>query len=264
MNSRFYKFDQCRMLVLIVSLLLGASVCADEPAPHIAVSGTAKIMVTPDQALIQAAVVSRFPTLDEAVADNRQSIERVVGFLREAGVDGAHIQTSRITIQPIWPERDRSVRPLAPVAELPPMNERDEFKKNLAIGYEASRQFQIKIVDLKKFEEIYSGLLKSGVNSVSSVMFTTTELRKHRDEARIQAVRAAREKATAMAGELDAVLRGVKSIREGADVSYMPFAQNSFAETRSPEDADGMLAPGQIEISARVQVEFYLLNQFRE
>ena len=56
-----------------------------------------------------------------------------------------------------------------------------------------------------------------GVNYVHGVEFRTTELRKHKDTARALAVKAAREKATAMAGELGPALGEPRTITRGAE-----------------------------------------------
>lgn len=231
---------------LLTTLVALRPLQADDPRPSISVSGSAKVLVTPDQAVIQASVISRLATLDDAVSENQKSVEQLHSYLRAAEIDAKHVQTSQISIQPIWPERDRQAAAVVRPDDL--------WKKNQPIGYEASRSFQITIVDLKKFEQVYAGLLKNGVNAVGSVAFTSSELRAHRDTARLQAVRAAREKATAMAEELGASLLTVKLIQEAAEPGYR-MTQNSFNDM---SESEGLSAPGQIEISASVHVEFYL------
>ena len=107
-------------------------------------------------------------------------------------------------------------------------------------------------------------MIKNGVNSVNGVFFTTSQLREHRDAARIQAVRAAREKATAMAKELDAKLLSVKSIQEAGEPRGMyNMMQNTNAAVFTPSDdgVEKVLAPGQIEVTANVNVEFYLRGE---
>ncbi|MBL8889119.1 MAG: SIMPL domain-containing protein [Planctomycetaceae bacterium] len=242
------------VFVVLLSLLSCVSmVRADDPRPSISVSGSARVMVTPDLAVINASVSSRFATLDEAVAHNQKSIEQAIGYLKEMQIDPKHIQASQITIQPIWPERDDRNHP--------PVAAEDLFKMSQPIGYQASREFQITLVDLNKFEQIYSGMIKNGVNVVNSVSFTTSELRQHRDAARIQAVRAAREKATAMAKELDAKLLSVKSIAEAAEHRGVSYMQNAVFVAPQADGFEGVLAPGQIEVTASVDVEFYLRGE---
>jgi uncharacterized protein YggE len=253
-SSSRVGFKMCAVLLLLASCV--SVVQADDPRPSISVSGSARVMVTPDLAIINASVTSRFATLDEAVAHNQKSSEQATGYFKEMQIEPKYIQASRITIQPIWPERDDRNRPPVAVEDL--------FKQSQPIGYQASREFQVTLVDLNKFEQIYAGMIKNGVNSVNGVFFTTSQLREHRDAARIQAVRAAREKATAMAKELDAKLLSVKSIQEAGEPRGMyNMMQNTNAAVFTPSDdgVERVLAPGQIEVTANVNVEFYLRGE---
>ncbi|MFM7116338.1 MAG: SIMPL domain-containing protein, partial [Planctomycetota bacterium] len=71
-------------------------------------------------------------------------------------------------------------------------------------------------------------------------------------------------KATAMAKELDAKLRSVKSIQEAGEPRGMySMMQNTNAAVFTPSDSgvDRVLAPGQIEVTANVNVEFYLQGE---
>jgi uncharacterized protein len=109
------------------------------------------------------------------------------------------------------------------------------------------------------------------VNYVHGVEFRTTELRQHRDEARALAINAAREKAVALAGQLDQEVGEPLSIQEeqvGWWSSYNAWwggrwgsgmSQNVIQEMGGATLlADSSLAPGQIKVSARASVSFEL------
>lgn len=128
------------------------------------------------------------------------------------------------------------------------------------IGYAARRSLSITIKDLKSFEDIYRGLIGKGVNDVGGIQFRTTELRKHRDAARLQAVKAAREKATAMAGELGATLSSVQTVTESNTPVRSSFIQNSISPVDVFSESNSSVAAGVIEIQARVHVVFRLSN----
>ena len=72
----------------------------------------------------------------------------------------------------------------------------------------------VTLSDLSKFEDLLSGVLDAGANYVHNVKFQTTELRKYRDQARALAIKAAQEKATALAGELSQELGEPVTITE--------------------------------------------------
>jgi len=111
-------------------------------------------------------------------------------------------------------------------------------------------------------------VLESGVNYVQSIEFRTTDLRQYRDEARALALQAAREKATAMAGELGQTLGEPRTIQEEANDWWSGYSsgwwsggsgmtQNVIQEVNgSSASYDSSLAPGQIAVKARVSVGF--------
>ena len=205
-------------------MMIGASAFADDPVnpPTISVTGEAKIKVKPDQAVFSFSIQGRQKTLDESVAANDQAIAKVMQFLRTSGVEDKDVSTEVVRIKPIY--RSPPYGKLAP-QPFPQSNfgNQPNLNPNLPgkvedqlnpIGYEARRGISVTVNDLAKLEKIYTGLLKNGVNEVGGISFQTTELRKFRDEARLKAVKAAREKAEAMAGELGAKLAGVQQIAE--------------------------------------------------
>ena len=124
---------------------------------------------------------------------------------------------------------------------------------------------------MKSFESTLAGLLNGGVNKVHGMELRTSELRKHRDTARAMAVRAAREKADALAAELgvkrgkvytiDATESGgMWSSSVGWNSRYAGAMRgNVMMNAGTPaEMASDTLSLGQISISASVQVSFLI------
>ena len=121
--------------------------------------------------------------------------------------------------------------------------------------------------DLTRFEDVLTEMLKAGTNSVPGIEFQSTELRKHRDQARLMATKAAREKAVAIAGELGAKVGKPFNIRENANSSYgwalrnayQNVSQNVSGESGGGGEADAAstgFAAGQISIRASVTIDF--------
>ena len=250
------------VILTTVSISCSLSLAAQETLPTISVNGSADILVVPDYVVLLASIESRNKDLSAAVTDNDKRIEQVVKFLGESGVEAKHIRTERMTINAIYPDTRAPKYTQMPVQSNIPAPAPvvvDEFEKIQPIGYSTSRQFEITVNDISKFESLYRTLIERGINNVSGVQFKSTELRKHKDEARLQSVRAAREKATAMAAELGVTLSGVKSISESGSGGWQPqsnFASNAYVEAPSNESLSG----GGIKISASVDVDFYLNN----
>ena len=57
----------------------------------------------------------------------------------------------------------------------------------------------VRLTDLSRFEEFFAEVLQTGVSAVNNVKFETSKLRENKDKAREMAMKAAKEKATAMA-----------------------------------------------------------------
>jgi uncharacterized protein YggE len=125
--------------------------------------------------------------------------------------------------------------------------------------------------DISQFEDLLASALEAGANHVHGIQFRTTELREHRDRARAQAIKAAREKAVALAEELNQEVGEPRTIREEHSGwwswynawwgSYWsgPMAQTVIQDVRGvPPEAGSTIAPGQITVSARVTVSFEL------
>ena len=99
--------------------------------------------------------------------------------------------------------------------------------------------------------------------------FHTTELREHKDQARALAIRAAQEKADALAGEVGQRVQDPLTIYE--DQSGWWYGSGAWWGSRWGEGmmqnvvqevngytltADSSIAPGQITVNARVTVSF--------
>lgn len=251
--SVFYKIF---LLVLIPVLIMTANTSHAEdtvPRPTIAVSGSAEVRVVPDHAILTFSISSRAKELAASVADNDTRVSSVLQFLGESKIEEKFIRTELLRIKPIFDDRSKQgwSAPVQTNVALPAPAEPSIDP----IGYTAVRQLSITVNELESFETIYRGLVERGVNEVGGLTFHSSELRKHRDEARLQAVRAAREKATAMAAELGCTLAAVESIRESSGHRYQSALQNSisYAPTGS-----GSVAMGMIDIEATVDVVFVL------
>src|SRR2546421_238199 len=72
-------------------------------------------------------------------------------------------------------------------------------------------------------------VLKAGITRLSNLQFMDSQIRKHRDEARRMAIRAAQEKARLLAGEIGQSIGPAYSITEtsGSDYGRSNVAQNA-------------------------------------
>lgn len=247
-------------LVLATLLIGGAGVTpagaqgmgpANRAEPRlITVSGEAEIKVIPDEVVLTLGVETSDKQLRLAKSFNNDRVAKVMAAAEKLGVTAKEMQTDRISIEPRY---------------------RDSYEQRDFVGYFVRQTIVITLKDLSRFEDLLTDVLDAGANYVHGIQFRTTELRKHKDEARALAIRAAREKAIAMAAELDEKIGEPYAISEEQSGWWSGYgawwgSASSFGMTQNVVQnaggesviTEGTLAPGQISITARVTVSFAL------
>lgn len=216
---------------------------------HITVTGASQVMVIPDEVLLTIGVETSDKELTKARQANDEIVQRVLAIAEEMKIDSKYVQMDYISIEPRY---------------------QDSYTEKHFVGFFVRKTIVITLRDLTKFEELFSRLLESGVNYVHGVDFRTTELRKYRDQARALAIQAAREKAVALASELDQEVGEPVLIQENSDYWWSGYSswwgasgsgmyQNVIQNSGQPSaDAEGTLVPGQIAVTANLSVEFAL------
>ena len=239
-------------LLLILALTAWAQ---DQPASaeprRVTVTGEAEVRVVPDEVILTLGIETWDKDLDIAKRENDAVLGRVLALTEELDVSPEHVQTDYLNIDPRY--RD------------------SYYEERDFIGYFVRKNVVITLRDINRFEDLLSGALEAGVNYVHGVEFRTTELRQHRDEARALAINAAREKAVALAGELDQEVGEPLNVQEEQASWWSSYnawwggrwgsgmSQNVIQEVGGTSLlADSTLAPGQIKVSARVSVSFEL------
>lgn len=215
----------------------------------ISVNGEADVRVVPDEVLLSFGVETFDRILKTAKAANDDRIQRAMAAARNLGVRSLDIQTDYVGIEPKYPNGD--------------------IARELQ-GYIVRRTIVIRLKEISKFEDLLTGALEAGVTHVHGIEFRTTELRKHRDQARVLALRAAQEKADLLARESGRKVGKAMSIGEASYGYYSSYGswwgQRYGAMTQNvtqnlggaPLENDAVLAPGQISIRASVHTSFVL------
>lgn len=103
-------------------------------------------------------------------------------------------------------------------------------------------------------------LSSGGVNSIQGVEFQVAESRKFKDDARLRAIQAAKEKATVMAAELGQTISKPWDITEENDNPIYAYYQNTrvLGGAMEPVPNEPTVAPGQIAIRSSIKVSFQL------
>lgn len=235
--------------VLALSTLLPAAApahAAEAPPRTISTTGEAVVHVVPDEVVVALGVETFAPKLDDAKKSNDERAARLVKTIKAAGVEDRHVQTDVLQLE----IRYRSSHPSEGIE-----------------GYYARRAYSVTLKEPKKLEALLDAALTSGANQILGISYRTTELRKHRDQARQMAVKAAKEKAVALASELECAVGAPRTVSEGHG-GYTPWyghgrfnvmAQNVMQSAPGAAGDGGEPTPfGQISVTASVSVTFDL------
>lgn len=217
------------------------------------VSGTAVVNVIPDRALIQLGVQSNGRTPKEVQGRNAAAISKVIKAVKALGVEAKDISTDRYIIEPIYIPYD-----------------------SLNIdGYRIYNIISITMRDVDNTSDAIAVAFQAGANQVVNVEFYTSELRKYRDQAREMAMKAASEKASALAQAAGADTDCVLNINEntwsyfnGWNWWYGGNNQNLWTQnavqnvatttSEMPSTDEGPVSMGHISIRAEVTTTFSL------
>lgn len=222
---------------------------ATEP-PLITVSGQAEVRVAPDEVVFTLGVESVDKDMLAAKKRTDDSVREVLAIARRNNVKPEDVQTSFISVQPKYNTDDLEYAA------------RQSVKREF-VGYQVSKTVAVILKDISRFDALLSDVLKAGVTRLSNVEFRDSQVRRHRDQARAMAIKAAQEKAKLLAGEIGQSIGPAYSIREG---TFTPYSTNNFAQNvagvagsgGADSGSEGAIAPGQISISAQVTVSFRL------
>jgi uncharacterized protein YggE len=240
------------VLCVLTSAFVPAAARAQAPADPprtITTNGEAVVYVAPDEVILNVGIETFDAQLERAKAQNDAAGQRLVSAVRELGVADKHVQTAQLEVAIHYKDRG------GPIAGID--------------GYFARRSYSITLKKPDDFEKLVSTAIANGANQIHGFQFRTTELRKHRDQARSMAIKAAKEKAMALAGELDCRTGAPRTINDsGGWYGYYGWAGgNRFMSQNAIQDMGGggggtggdVLPLGQIEVRASVQVSFDLI-----
>jgi uncharacterized protein len=236
------------LLLTIVLLLPVCALAQNAPdRPLITVSGQAEISVTPDIAVFTLRVVTLDKDLNKAKAINDESVKKTLALAKSYQIAPADMQTNYLSVDTQYSEDETAKRP------------------PLFLGYEVTKKIVLTLRDMSRIESLLADVLKAGVNRIDNLDFRTTQIRKYRDQARAMAIKAAREKAVALTGEIGQNIGKAFTITEEGLGNYSSAASNNYiSQNRSTSvggdysDTEGTIAVGQISITARVIVSFEL------
>lgn len=218
------------------------------------VSGTAVVNIKPDRALIKLGVQSNGRSAKEAQARNSATINQVTKALKALGIASKDIATDWYTIEPIY----------------------EDYDSLYIKGYRIYNIIEVTVRNVGIANDAIIAAFQSGANQVVNVDFYTSDLRKYRDQAREMAMKAAVEKAEALAQNAGAGVGCVLHINENSSSYFNGWGwwwrygnnQNQWTQNvaqnvapagnETPALDEGPISAGMISIRAEVSATFGL------
>lgn len=222
------------------------------------VNGEGKTRREPDMAVFSAGVTTQGATAAEALADNSRAMTQVIAALKSAGIAERDIQTSNLSISPIYSDPQREAAMAARISGQPYSPPPPESMVRKIIGYQANNTVQVRQRKLGDYGKIIDTLANAGANQINGPDFQMDEPEPALREARLDAMRDAKEKAELYAGAAGLRIVRIVSISEsGGYFGPTPrvFARMATAEAAPPP---APVQPGEMQMTATVTIQYEL------
>ena len=229
------------MLAIGLCLVLATPSLASETSldRRISVTGTAETQVAPDLINWSVTLTEIDPNLNEAKRRCDESIDAILTLRSELGIAREDMESGSIRIEREYERLGHG--------------ERGDFKH-----FVVHRTIMIRQRDLDRFDEFLSAIVTSSDVEVS-FQAESSHLQQSREEARLAAMRVARDKAAAMVGAVGAKLGPVLEIDEHRAMRRPTVANTTLGMGMSASLQEGGapdLIPGMIDVSVTIYATF--------
>jgi len=196
----------------------------------LSVTGTGKVQVTPDEAVIHLSVLTDGKTAAEATASNAKLTQGVVDAV--SAQPNHDVTTSGLSVSPIM-----SYDPTTSIGTI--------------VGFRATNGVEVK-TKIGYAGQIYDAGIGAGANQSSGITFRIQNEAPYREEALRTAVGEAYKEAKIVAGAAHIELLGPESIQIEAGGGRLVYRATAF----DAKSAATPVLPDEQTISATVQVQF--------
>ena len=131
-----------------------------EQTRQISVTGTGRVDLAPDMATVRIGVTHQDVAAAEALQQTSDALAAMLERLEALGVAGRDVQTSGLTLNPVW--RDSPDRQGQPVPW----------------GFEASNMVTLRLRDLDQLGAVLDALVSDGANRLAGVSFPGSRSRR--------------------------------------------------------------------------------------
>ncbi|MEP7379931.1 MAG: SIMPL domain-containing protein, partial [Chloroflexota bacterium] len=204
------------------------------PAEHtISVSGTGKVVLTPDVADVSLGVTVQKDKASTARDEAGRVMAAVIAALHGLGIADADIKTTQLYVSPMY-----------------------NYGNSQSIsGYQMSNIVSVHVRDLTKLADVIDQSVAAGATDVQGVSFDVADRAAAEQDARTAAVKDARAHADTLAAAAGVTITGVQSIAETTSTPW-PWPGRGFANDAA--GAPTPIQPGSAELSIDVSVVYII------
>lgn len=195
----------------------------------------------PDIALFSAGVSNQARTAAEALAANAASMNQVVAALKKAGIEGRDIQTSNLSVGPVYATSPGSNRPKV-------------------VAYQVNNQVSARERKVAELGRVLDALVEAGANDINGPTFSLDAPDAALDEARASAMKAARARAQLYASAAGLKVLRIVSISESGGYAPQPRPM-LMAKMAMADAAPSPVEAGEVAMQVSVNVVFELAPQ---
>ncbi|WP_288415668.1 SIMPL domain-containing protein [uncultured Novosphingobium sp.] len=200
----------------------------------------------PDLAMFNSGVTTQGDTASAALAENSRKMTQVVTALKRAGIADRDIQTSNLSLNPVYAQPRR----------LPDGSVEDQPQR--IVAYQAVNQVSVKQRKLDDYGKVIDALVTAGANQVNGPNFMLSTPDTAMDEARNQAIKMARQRAQLYASAAGLRVVGIVSISESGSYTPQPVMYDRIMTTSAQRAPAPPVMSGELETKVNVTVQFEL------
>jgi hypothetical protein len=202
--------------------------------PTVDVTGNGTVRVVPDQVTISVRIENSGDDVKLLKTQNDQIVNDVLQTIKGMGIDNKNVQTEYVKLSKNYQHNTKTY------------------------NYAANQKVSIYLKDLEKYESLMDALMASGINRIDGISFSSSNEIALRSQARKKAMENAVMKAKEYVGVLNQTIGKAVSISEFQNSVVPQPMYRSMAMADEGAPSKQTLAPGEIEIQAKVTVSFIL------
>lgn len=214
------------------------ALAAQDSPRTLSVAGRASIDAMPDMATITLGVTQQARHAKDALAATSAAVTQVLARLDAAGIAARDVQTSNISLHPVYGSRSMS-----------------SGTSDKITGFFASNTLMVRVRDLDILGDVLDAVAAEGANEFNGLSFGLQDPGPLRDQARVAAVKDAMARAALLAGAAGIELGPLLSFSQSGGQMPMPMMEAAMARSGPVP-----VAAGEVAISAEVQMVYQIAD----